>query len=299
MTNDSHDKSDEQNPYDQPPEHKAQSDPYGNPLAGRKPKQAQGTQQRYVKVTFPGAITTPYITYALLAINALIFSFYIIDFQTYLRMVDFGVMDVQRVTQYREIYRLFTAMFLHGDEAHILFNGLAIYYIGANVERIFGHWRYLLIYILGGLTGSVISILLNEGGLGASGAVFAIFGAETYFFYSHRKLFGEAGMARVRRSAIIIGLNFLFGIIANTVNTATGQGSLIGNFAHLGGLLGGVIMAWLAAPRFITEKVENPQLGENPIRIKEVNPLHEKLPQLLYYCAGLAAILLLAIMIRT
>lgn len=296
MSDEPQNQSNEQDPYDKPPERKPKVDPYGNPVGGVKPKNQQ--QGRYIRVPFPGAVKTPYITYALLAINAFIFAFYIIDIETYFRMVEFGYMDIERIVNNREIYRLFTAMFLHADPTHIVFNGLGIYYIGANVERMFGRTRYLLVYFLGGLTGSVVSVLFNEGGLGASGAVFAIFGAETLFFYMHRQLFGAAGMERVRRSAILIGINFIFGIFVNVVNTTTGEGALIGNFAHLGGLIGGVAVAWLIAPRFHAEKVDNPQVGESPIRIREVNPLGKRITPLLYYSVGLAGVLLLALVVQ-
>ena len=72
-----------------------------------------------------------------------------------------------------------TAMFLHANAAHILFNMMALWSIGQTVERMYGRWRFLAIYLLGGLLGSAFSVMLGGGSsVGASGAVFAIFGAE-------------------------------------------------------------------------------------------------------------------------
>src|SRR5690606_30425031 len=108
-----------------------------------------------------------------------------------------------------QYHRLFTAMFLHAGLLHIFFNMYALYLFGSILEPLFGHLRFIIIYLLGGLTGSVLSVVLGDpnppfaqmvfagASVGASGAVFAIFGAEMVFIYRHRALLGERGRAQL------------------------------------------------------------------------------------------------------
>ncbi|MCA9915816.1 MAG: rhomboid family intramembrane serine protease, partial [Anaerolineae bacterium] len=183
------------------------------------------------------------------------------------------------------------------NEAHILFNSLALYYIGSNVERLFGHTRFALIYFLGGLAGSIAMLFAGVGGLGASGAVFAIWGAEVAFFYKHRALFGAVAQARLRSSLIFMGMNFFLGFAANAAADITNAENAIriGNSAHLGGLIGGGLLAWLIQPHFVAERIANPQPGQVPIQIVQTNKLIDRVRDILFYCVALAGLLLLAI----
>jgi membrane associated rhomboid family serine protease len=157
----------------------------------------------------------------------------------------------QFILQDGQVYRLLTSMFLHSGIAHLFFNGWALYVIGQDIERLFGHVRFLLIYFLGGLTASVASMILSPEAwsVGASGAIFAIFGAEMVFLYRNRVLFGELARRRLTTLLYLLALNLFIGVFANTVNSATGAG-LIDNWAHVGGFLGGLALAWLLGPLF-------------------------------------------------
>jgi rhomboid protease GluP len=57
-----------------------------------------------------------------------------------------------------EYYRLFTAMFMHADDTHLISNAFSLYVFGRYVESVYGHWRFALIYFLGGLAGSFIPL---------------------------------------------------------------------------------------------------------------------------------------------
>ncbi len=250
---------------------------------------------------FPGTASRPYLTYALIVINVAIFVLRYIQPQLAVDILLWGVADTERIVNpaTREVYRLFSAMFLHLNEAHILFNSLALFYIGSNVERIFGHVRYALIYFLGGLAGSIAMLFVGLGGLGASGAVFAIWGAEVVFFYQHRQLFGVVAQARLRSSLIYMGLNFFFGFAVNAAaEISNAQNAIrIGNAAHFGGLVGGALLTWLIGPRFVPQRIMDAQAGQPPIRIVQTNPLRERVREILFYCVGLAGLLLLAILL--
>ena len=178
-----------------------------------------------------------------------------------------------------EVYRLLTAMFLHGGLTHLFFNGYALYVIGLNVERVYGHARFLLIYFLGGLTGSLFSLLFSPyASVGASGALFGIFGAEMVFLYRNRKLFGSAARARLNNLLMLLALNLVIGIT---------PGSNIDNWGHVGGLVGGLALSWLIGPIF---QPVQPTLGATAIDLRDTNPLEGA--RLFVPFAALAALVL-------
>ncbi|MDX2912731.1 rhomboid family intramembrane serine protease [Streptomyces griseiscabiei] len=133
-------------------------------------------------------------------------------------------------------YRLVTSMFLHGSVMHIAFNMLSLWWIGGPLEAALGRARYLTLYFVSGLAGSALTYLLaepNQASLGASGAIFGLFGATAVL------------MRRLRydmRPVIIL-------LVINLVITF-GWSSIAWQ-AHVGGLVGGVLIgyAMVHAPR--------------------------------------------------
>lgn len=121
-----------------------------------------------------------------------------------------------------------TAIYLHGGILHILFNMLAIYQAGPLVERLFGPYRFFLIYTLSGLFGALVSTLMGTHlTVGASGAIFGLMGALIY--YGHR-------IGELRRFLPILrwaAINFLLGMSTPQVD----------NWGHAGGFIGGVLIA--------------------------------------------------------
>src|SRR5262245_42893071 len=114
----------------------------------------------------------PLATYVLLAIIIVVYVAQLVTNQTQppadqlfgkQPLLDFGAIDFYRILLYHEYYRLFTAMFLHVNQIHIFFNAIALWSFGQSVERFFGHARFILIYFLGGLCGSVASFVLTRG----------------------------------------------------------------------------------------------------------------------------------------
>ena len=140
-----------------------------------------------------------------------------------------------------ETWRLFSAMFLHIGVMHLLFNLYAMYAIGTLVEPYYGSLRFGVIYLLGGLFGSLGSYAFSEAvSAGASGAVFAITGAAAVYFFRYRDNFGERGRALLQNMVVIIVINLAFGI----------AGSGVDNWGHLGGLVGGALLSWGLLPRY-------------------------------------------------
>jgi membrane associated rhomboid family serine protease len=133
-------------------------------------------------------------------------------------------------------YRLVTAMFLHGSYIHIMFNMLSLWWIGGPLEAALGRARYLALYFVSGLAGSALSYLLaapNQPSLGASGAIFGLFGATAVLM---RRLNYDM---RPVIALLVINLIFTFGW------------SGIAWQAHIGGLVAGVVVgyAMVHAPR--------------------------------------------------
>ena len=142
-----------------------------------------------------------------------------------------------------QTWRFFTSMFLHIGLAHLAFNAYALFIFGLEMERLYGPDRYITIYILAGLFGSLASFAWRgpEGlSAGASGAIFGVIGMNLAYFLLHRQTFGRFGRQRMMNTLFIIGINLVFGF------TVPG----IDNMAHLGGLVAGFAMGWALAPRY-------------------------------------------------
>lgn len=193
-----------------------------------------------------------------------------------------------------QYWRLFTSMFLHADLVHLLMNMLALYSLGSIMEIAFGHARYGLIYLLGGLAGSILSASLNEPqifAVGASGAVFALFGAEAAHLYANWRVMGASAPIRLRQVVMLAVLNFTVGFIGN----ATGGGIYnIDNWAHIGGFAGGALLAYLIGPRYgVALSTDRKQ-----INVHDARPFKGQIATTIYFGAGLLAALLAAVLLR-
>ncbi len=145
-----------------------------------------------------------------------------------------------------EYWRLLTAMFLHGNLVHIFFNGYALFILGLETERIYGTTRFLGVYFLGGLAGSIASYAFSPyPSVGASGAIFGLIGGLGMFYYLARDVLGDFGKRQLQSIVTIIAINLLIGFSA---------GGVIDNFAHIGGLIGGGIAGWILSPRYAIEQ---------------------------------------------
>jgi membrane associated rhomboid family serine protease len=156
-------------------------------------------------------------------------------------------------------YSWITSMFLHGSWDHILGNMLFLAVFGKNVEDSYGHLRYLVFYFAGGfaatMTQTFFTLAFGNGAdartpnLGASGAIAAVLGA--YFvFYPNSKVFGLIVIIPVRISAwFFLGFWFLYQLYEANVGlfSADAHGGGVAFFAHVGGFLFGLVVAWLYA----------------------------------------------------
>jgi rhomboid protease GluP len=201
------------------------------------------------KLTFP--VVRPLATQVLLVVNVALFLLTYLYQQsspvwTDNPVLNFGVLDYSQIVHNGEWYRLFTSMFLHLDFAHILFNGYALWVLGQDMESIYGHTRFLIIYFLAGFGGALASWIIGQGAsLGASGAIFGLVGAEIAFLYYHRSVIGNYANTRLRQMGLYIVLTLGLGVASGF-----GTGVRIDNWGHIGGLLGGLIVAAAIAPQY-------------------------------------------------
>lgn len=188
----------------------------------------------------------PVITYALIIINVLVFiAMYIFGkgSEDTLTLLLFGA-NYPVLVRAGDYYRLITSAFLHAGLLHLIFNNYALYVIGSQLESFLGKAKFLIIYLVSAICGSLMSMLFSDGiSVGASGAIFGLLGSLLYFGYNYRVYLGT-----VLKSQIIplIILNLVIGFITPGIDNA----------AHIGGLLGGLGMTMALGIKYKTSTFE-------------------------------------------
>lgn len=177
----------------------------------------------------------PILTYTLILINVIVFALMYIygngseDIET---LKNFGANYIPLVKS-GEYIRLITSAFVHIGIIHLLSNMYALYVIGRQVEQLYGRIKYILIYFISVIMGSLFTVVFsssNTVAAGASGAIFGLLGALLYFGYSYR---GYIGNSIINQVLPAILLNLVIGFSSPN----------IGNSAHIGGLIGGYLIS--------------------------------------------------------
>ena len=148
---------------------------------------------------------------------------------------------------------LFSSMFLHGGLMHLLGNMLFLYIFGDNVEDAFGHIGYLFFYLLCGIGSGLIHVLFNWGSgipaLGASGAISGVMGAYAVMFPSHRILTFFFIFLIPVPAILILGYWFVLQFVAGINGLGMAPAGGVAWWAHIGGFLMGVVIAWAVKKR--------------------------------------------------
>ncbi len=178
------------------------------------------------------------LTYILIASSSVVYLFSSLLSQSLIDMdmqilVDMGALFGPYTVLKGEWWRLLTAMFLHGGMTHILMNMFSLYIVGRGVEMYFDTKSYLSIYFFSGIIGGLVSLYIHpvSVGVGASGAIFGVFGALAGFFLAHRDRIASHSKAFMKDFGIIIAINLLIGLSIPSIDVS----------AHIGGLIVGFI----------------------------------------------------------
>lgn len=174
----------------------------------------------------------PKVTYAIIAINILYFLVSAVLsgslFDININVLVFLGAKYNHGIQNGQLYRLVTCMFLHGGFVHIALNMYALYAIGPLVEKIFGRWKFLIIYFVSGIVSSLLSFLLSDSiSVGASGAIFGLLGACLVFALKNKNKIGKSFLSNI---VSVIFINVIIGLSMPNID----------NFGHFGGLIGGI-----------------------------------------------------------
>ena len=175
----------------------------------------------------------PFISGMLVLINVVVF---LLCLLTGDRLYVMGRVGVFETIMNKELLRLLWAMFLHSDVNHLFNNMLILFFLGEMIEKEIGHIPYLLIYLLSGVGGNLLSLLakvISEDwsvSIGASGAVFGLDGVLLALV-----LFAGREMPTVTPVRVVLM------IVLSLYNGFTGMN--IDNAAHVGGLITGFLSA--------------------------------------------------------
>lgn len=147
-----------------------------------------------------------------------------------------GAFSLRYLLQGGQWHRFVTSMFLHADADHLAGNMLMLYMAGELVEKYVGKRKFTILYFFGGISGSLLYALYEfmtgryADSIGASGAVFGVIGALFVIVARHRGRYADITIGRM---GFMIAYMFYMGFRTSNVNNA----------AHIGGLLGGMILA--------------------------------------------------------
>jgi rhomboid protease GluP len=191
--------------------------------------------KEHVKKSLTGQFKErPYLTFLLIITNLILFLLMTLAGGSTRSnvLVLFGAKVNSLIIQ-GEIWRLFTNIFLHIGFLHLSFNLYALWALGPIVEELIGRLRYIIIYLLSGISGSIISFLFVDAlSAGASGAIFGLMGALVSNTRKNPSLW-KSGFGK--NLIIIIFLNLSLGFFQPGID----------NFAHIGGLVCGLILGRL------------------------------------------------------
>lgn len=177
-------------------------------------------------------------TVALIVINVAVFFIMSLfgNTEDVMFMLEHGAMFEPLITEEHEYYRIITSMFLHFGIEHLLNNMVMLGALGWNLELETGKIRYLIIYLVSGIGGNLLSLYLGVSSAeyavsaGASGAIFGLMGALLYVAARNR---GRMGRISGKGVLFMIALSLYFGITSSGIDNA----------AHIGGLLCGFILS--------------------------------------------------------
>jgi rhomboid protease GluP len=186
-----------------------------------------------------GRERTPIVSYAILGITVVV---------SFLALQPEGsdllrLLELDKGLGNGEWWRLVSPVLVHGSILHLAFNMYFLYLVGPLVEQLYGSARFLVLYVLTAATASLASFLLGPGpSVGASGALFGLCGVLLVGRALHRPVLQGQQRAIMSQIGFLVVINLIFGFGFNSL------GGNVDNFAHLGGLAGGLWLGLLIPP---------------------------------------------------
>ena len=178
----------------------------------------------------------PFVTIGFLSIQTAVF---LLAYLLPGLLIEFrGSMFGPLIALNHEYWRFVTPIFIHYGLMHFAINSVILYYMGQQVEAIYGHGRFFLIYLLSGVMGNVLGFAFNDMNVQAAGASTSLFGIFGAFIVLGIHFQNNPGIqAMVRQFSLFIVLNLVFGLFDQTIDM----------YGHVGGLIGGILMGNIVA----------------------------------------------------
>jgi rhomboid protease GluP len=223
----------------------------------------------------PIPLSQPLLTYILLGLNIILF---MVDWAMGYQLSAWGAKENFRIAN-GEYWRLITPMFLHVNLIHLGLNSYSLYIIGPRVEGSYGHLRFMVIYLLSGVSGVVLSFMLGRYvSVGASGALFGLIGALLTMLYRNRNTLANT-RERIISILQVIGINLVIGL-----------GSSIDNWGHIGGLIGGLVLGWFSSPQYSV------RMDINEVKLEDKSTITNTIYVSLLFSIFLSGVVMLVIM---
>ena len=190
----------------------------------------------------------PTVTYAIMSLCIVLFILmYVLGYGSEDKgtLLYFGA-NLDYLVKEGQVYRLLTCIFLHIGLFHLLCNMYSLYVVGKEIENLYGKIKYLIIFFGSGICGSIMSIAFTKNTIsaGASGAIFGLLGSLLYFGYYYRNYLGNS----IKRSVLpVIIVNLVIGFASSGIDNA----------AHIGGLVGGILLSMLVGVPGKSSKRDN------------------------------------------
>ncbi|MEN9933674.1 MAG: hypothetical protein RLZZ387_253 [Chloroflexota bacterium] len=211
----------------------------------------------------------PLVTYALIAINVLVYFFIEVPAQDIEAFIlRWGSIPSQLLAGER-FETLLTSMFLHDPFSimHLLSNMLFLWIFGDNVEDAFGHAPFLLFYLVSGVAASVAQALASPSatvpGVGASGAIAGVLGAYIVLFGGNRIRVLMGPVITTVPSFVMIGLWIVLQVVSGFGTVGSNEGG-VAYWAHIGGFVAGLLIAFvmrgaLTRPAVVGQRQPSPR----------------------------------------
>jgi membrane associated rhomboid family serine protease len=210
----------------------------------------------------------PYVTYGLIAANILVYVLmWLFGSNQEAVVYQFALIPANLTTRLDpgDVFDIFTSMFMHAGLLHLAGNMLYLWIFGDNVEDAMGPFKYLIFYFTGGIVASLTHVLTNPGSqiptVGASGAIGAVLGAYLVLYPNSRImtliLLGFFTRMRLIPATIVLGVWFVLQLFSGLLSLSGPDVGGVAFWAHIGGFLSGVVLAFLFANRRRPENTVN------------------------------------------